>query len=68
MTDERHAPSSRWRHDIKNQLGIVLGFSEILLQDLDEAHPSRSDVEEILNAARRAMVLVEEFDEPIEDA
>lgn len=57
-------PGSRWRHDMKNQLGIVLGFSELVLQDLGESHPLRPDVEEILNAARRAMLLVEQFEEP----
>lgn len=58
------APSSRWRHDLKNQLGIVLGFSELVLQDLDAAHPSRADVEEILKAAQNAMALVDQFNEP----
>ena len=62
MTDR---PSARWRHDLKNQLGIVLGFSEIVLQDLDETSTMRADVEEILKAAHRAMELVAEFDEPV---
>lgn len=57
-------PGARWRHDLKNQLGIVLGFAEIVLQDLDEATTMHADVEEILKAARRAMELVERFDEP----
>lgn len=56
-------PSARWRHDLKNQLGIVLGFSELVLDDIDATHPARPDVEEILRAARRAMTLIEEFDE-----
>jgi hypothetical protein len=30
------APSSpRWRHDLTNQLGIILGFAELLLEALD---------------------------------
>lgn len=57
-------PSSRWRHDIKNQLGIVLGYAELILQDLDEAHPLRADLNEILKAAQQAMALVGELDEP----
>lgn len=61
MTD--HTPDARWRHDLKNQLGIVLGFSELLLEDLDKESPIRADLEEILKAGRRAMALVDGFEE-----
>ena len=56
-------PDARWRHDLKNQLGIVLGFAELLLQDLDEKSPLRADIEEILKAGERAMALVESVEE-----
>ena len=60
---------ARWRHDVKNQLGIVLGFSELLIEDLEPTSPVRADLEEILKAARRAMVLVEQIEEkPIDGA
>ena len=62
MSENR--PSARWRHDLKNQLGIVLGYSELLLQDIAEGDPRRDDVDEILKAAQAAMVLIEQFDEP----
>ena len=55
-------PSARWRHDLKNQLGIVLGYSELVLQELDAVHPLRADLEEILKAAQQAMALVGEID------
>ncbi len=56
MTD---APArDRWRHDLKNQLGIVLGFSELLLNELDPASTHRADVEEIHTAAKRALEIV----------
>jgi hypothetical protein len=54
-------PSERWRHDVKNQLGIVLGYCELILQDMDNIHPLRSDLEEILKAAQQAMALVAEL-------
>lgn len=54
--------SARWRHDMKNQIGIVLGFSELLLQDTSEDHPLRGDLEEIAKAARQAMALVDELE------
>ena len=56
--------SARWRHDLKNQLGIVLGFSELLLQDATDDHPMRRDLEEILKAARQAMELMETLEQP----
>jgi hypothetical protein len=52
----------RWRHDLKNQLGIVVGYSELLLQELDAAHPMRRDLEEIWNAAERAMTILAELE------
>jgi hypothetical protein len=58
------AVSPRWRHDIKNQLGIVVGFAELLLADIGDGHPLRQDVEDILSAAHAAMALVHELDEP----
>lgn len=59
--DEK-TPGPRWRHDLRNQLGIVLGFSELLLDDLEAGHPMRKDLEEILRAGQRAMVIVDEFE------
>jgi hypothetical protein len=56
MTD---APDlSRWRHDMKNQLGIILGFSDLLLNELDPASPHRSDVSEIHTACQNALDLM----------
>jgi hypothetical protein len=48
----------RWTHDLKNQLGIVLGFSELLLGDLSHADPRRADIQEIHTAACRALDLL----------
>jgi hypothetical protein len=56
MTDTQAA--DRWRHDLKNQLGIVLGFSELLLNELDAGSAHRADVKEIHAAARRALELI----------
>ena len=50
--------SSRWRHDITNQLGIILGFAELLLEDMDAADPRRGDVQEIAAAAQKALDLI----------
>lgn len=50
--------SSRWRHDITNQLGIVLGFAELLLEEMDAADPRRGDIQEIVAAAQKALELI----------
>jgi hypothetical protein len=43
---------------MKNQLGIVLGFSDLLLTELDASSPHRSDLAEIHAAAERALDLI----------
>jgi hypothetical protein len=47
-----------WRHDMKNQLGIILGFADLLLSELDAADPRRADIQEIHKAGARAMELL----------
>ena len=54
-------PDGRWQHDLKNELGIVLGFSEVLLAELDATDPARPDVVEIHAAAQRAMALIRQL-------
>ena len=48
----------RIRHDFKNQLGIILGFSEILVAEAEAGDPRREDFEEIQRAARAALDLL----------
>jgi signal transduction histidine kinase len=55
-----------WTHDLKNQLGIVLGFSELLLDGLDLADPRRADAQEIHTAACRALTLLTAVSTPSE--
>ncbi|HKT80226.1 MAG TPA: hypothetical protein VJP86_08390 [Vicinamibacterales bacterium] len=49
----------RWLHDVRNQLSIILGFSEILLLELPEGDGRRGDLQEIHAAAERAMAAVQ---------
>jgi hypothetical protein len=44
---------------MKNQLGIVLGFSDLLLQESGLTDARRADLREIHAAATRAMELLE---------
>lgn len=52
-------PDDKDRHDFKNQLSIILGFSEILLADAAAGDPRRADLEEIYKAAVAALDLIE---------
>lgn len=47
------------RHDFRNQLGIILGFSEILLAETAVSDPRRGDLEEIQRAATAALDLLD---------
>lgn len=42
-------------HFLKNQLSIILGFSDLMLEELDATHANRQDVEEIRTAAAAAI-------------
>ena len=50
--------SDKDHHDFKNQLGIILGFSEVLLAEAAPGDPRRSDFEEIHKAASAALHLL----------
>jgi PAS domain S-box-containing protein len=45
-------------HDFNNILAAIIGYSELVLSDLDEDSQSRSDMGNVLNAANRAKSLV----------
>lgn len=45
-------------HEVNNPLTAVLGFSEILLEDLEPEDPRRPDIETIRDAALRARSIV----------
>ena len=50
--------SARRRHQIANELGVVIGFVELLLEDAGPDHPWTADLEAIRLAAVRAAQLV----------
>ena len=47
-----HTLSPQAIHDLKNQLGIILGFIDLLIDDTPESAPQRADLLEIRQAAR----------------
>lgn len=65
MTTEYSGKPGALVHEFKNQLGIILGFSELLLADMPPGDPRRSDIEEIEKAAKATMALVATLKEMI---
>ena len=55
------APAATLRHDIANELAVIIGFTDLLLQDADLDHAWRADLEAIREAAQRATCLLVEM-------
>lgn len=51
-------------HDMRNQLGIILGYAELLLEAMPPSDPLRTDVLEIQKAALAALALTSPPPEP----
>jgi hypothetical protein len=60
MTDE-HDREPEVIHRLRNQLAVVVSFSDLLLLELPEGDAHRGDVVEIHKAARAAMDLLPEL-------
>lgn len=54
-------------HDMKNMLGIIIGYSNLLLGDMLPGDPRRQDVDEILKAGKHALALLDRFNAPAPD-
>ena len=53
------AVDRKFAHDMKNLLGIVIGYSHLLLDEMTGDDPKRGDVEEIRKAGESALALLE---------
>lgn len=51
-------PDGLFIHDMKNQLGIILGFCELLMDTTPPSDPRHVDVLEIQKAATAALALL----------
>ena len=60
MTTDR-----KFVHDMKNMLGIVIGYSTLLFDEIPAGDPKRDDVDEIRRAGEGALALLNSWaDEP----
>ena len=48
-------------HDFNNLLGVIIGYSEVMQEQLEPNHPFRTCVDEVLGAARRAAELTRQL-------
>ncbi len=53
--------AGRVAHDLNNILGPLVAYPEFILEELPEANPIRSDVEQIQIAARRAAAIIRDL-------
>jgi signal transduction histidine kinase len=51
----------RMAHDLNNLMGVVLGFTEMILRDLDPDDPHRDELLEIKKAGEGAVALAARF-------
>ena len=48
-------------HDFNNLLTVILGYSDLVLDELEPEHPARADVEEMRRAGERAAALTQQL-------
>jgi signal transduction histidine kinase len=56
MDDDR-----KFAHDMKNLMGIVIGYSNLLLEEMPPEDARRNDLEEIRKAGERGIALLNDW-------
>jgi signal transduction histidine kinase len=54
-------------HDMKNMLGIIIGYSGLLLDEMPADDPKRPDVDEIRKAGDAALALLDSWNAALPD-
>ena len=57
-TDHDRTAGAKARHDFKNQFAIILGLSELLLENMGDDDPRKPDVVEVRAATLNALQMV----------
>ena len=51
-------------HDFRNLLAVIVNYSELIGQELDDPDAIRADAQEIRNAAERALTMIDKLPRP----
>lgn len=51
-------------HDLRNMLAVIVNYSELIGQELDDPEAIRGDIQEVKAAAERAILLTEKLPRP----
>jgi hypothetical protein len=51
-------------HDFRNLLAVIVNYSELIAEELDDPQAIRADIAEIKAAAERAIAMTEKFRRP----
>lgn len=51
-------------HDLRNMLAVIVNYSELIGQELDDPEAIRADIQEVKAAAERAILLTEKLPRP----
>lgn len=66
MSDDRDRKYPKPLHDLNNQLTVIQGYADLLLDSIPTDDPRHGDVTEIANAAKAAIALVPVIREEME--
>jgi two-component system cell cycle sensor histidine kinase/response regulator CckA len=51
-------------HDFRNLLAVIVNYSELIAEELDDPEAIRADIQEVKAAAERAIALTEKIPRP----
>lgn len=58
MSEERDVKYPKPLHDLNNQLTVIQGYADLLLDSIPADDPRHADLMEIINAAKASIALV----------
>jgi hypothetical protein len=51
-------------HDLRNMLAVIVNYSELIGEELDDPEAIRADIQEVKTAAERAILLADKLPRP----
>lgn len=63
-TNNAEDPTRVLIHDFRNLLAVIVNYSELIGEELDDPEAIRADIQEVKAAAERAIALTEKLPRP----